>query len=111
MSPCPISTTITITPRAPLYLIGYCHYAVFKKIKCKNCISERRDNVQEIPEIFFFHGINRSSRLNKLISNCNVIKLQILVYIIKVVICKLIKISSFSKSKEIRHAHNVECFE
>ena len=46
------------------YLIGFCCYAIFKKIKynsCKNLISGR-DNVEEIPEInSYFQEINRVS--------------------------------------------------
>ena len=42
-----------------LYLVGYCCYAVFKKIKCKDLISER-DNMKEILEINSkLQGINK----------------------------------------------------
>ena len=36
-----------------LYLVGFCCYAVFKKIKCNGCkvLISGRDNVEEIPEI------------------------------------------------------------
>ena len=45
------------------YLAGYCCYVVFKKIKCNSCkdFISGRDNMEDVPEIKLFGGINRGS--------------------------------------------------
>ena len=93
-----------------LYQAGYCFYAVFKKIKCNSCkalISER-DNVEEISEInSYFQEINKGSLLYPNDATTNFVLYNY------IVIEKLIKksfFSSFSKSKEISNAYNIESF-
>ena len=93
-----------------VYLVGYCCYAVFKKIKCNSCknLISWRDNVEEIPEMYsYFQGINRVSHLYPNDTTTNFV----LHYY--VVIGKLIKNNSFPHSVNQRKLviHKMfECF-